>query len=77
MESGVRAIIVLMLFGGMAMILHSVYEEKLARANKHAKVEYRFLPRTLYEEQMAQTDTLGEFKSMFDRTSPWYGTRTV
>ena len=74
-DAGMRTLIVLMLFAGMAMIVHSVYEEKLARARKQVKVEYRFLPRTLYEEQMAQTDTLGNFKTMFDRASPWYGTK--
>ena len=77
MDTGWRAIIVLLLFSGMAIIVHSVYEEKLARAKRATKVEYRFLPRTLYEEQMAQTDALGEFKTMFDRSSPWYGTKTV
>jgi hypothetical protein len=72
-----RALIMLILFAGMAMVIHSVYEEKLKRAQKHARVEYRFLPRTLYEEQMAHTDVLGDFKGMFDRSTPWYGTRTV
>jgi hypothetical protein len=75
-SSSVRALIVLMLFAGMAIIVHSVYEEKLARAKRATKVEYRFLPRTLYEEQMSQSDVLGEFKTMFDRSSPWYGTKT-
>ena len=77
MDVGARAVIVILLFAGMAMIVHSVYEEKLARAKKNVKVEYRFLPRTLYEEQMAQTDTLGDFKGMFDRSSPWYGTSSA
>lgn len=76
MDSGIRALIVLLLFAGMAIIVHSVYEEKLARAKRATKVEYRFLPRTLYDEQMAQTDVLGEFQTMFSRASPWYGTST-
>jgi hypothetical protein len=49
-----RALIVILLFVGMAMILHSIYKEKLERAEKNVRVEYRFLPRTLYEEQMSE-----------------------
>jgi hypothetical protein len=61
-----RALIMLMMFAGLAMVIHSVYEEKLQRAMKQAKVEYRFLPRTMYEDQMAHTDLLNNFRTMFD-----------
>jgi len=49
-----RFIIVLLLFVGMAMIIHSIYDEKLQRAKQEKKIEYRFLPRTLYEEQLSE-----------------------
>lgn len=49
-----RLAVVLVLFLGMAMIIHSVYEEKLQRAQRQTKIEYRFLPRTLYEEQLSE-----------------------
>ena len=39
------------MFVGLAMVMHSIYEEKLRRAKRHARVEYRFIPRTLYDEQ--------------------------
>jgi hypothetical protein len=60
-----HALIILMLFAGLAIIMHSVYEEKLSRMQQRVKVEYRFLPRSLYEEQMAHSDVSGKFKSMF------------
>lgn len=64
-----RALILLMLFGGVALVIHSVYEEKLERARREVRVEYRFLPRTLYEEQMAQSAELlgpeGKMNAMF------------
>ena len=68
-----KALVILFLFSGMAIVLHSIYEEKLKRAEKQVKVEYRFMPRTLYEEQMANTDVIGQFKGMWDKSSPWYG----
>ena len=60
-----HALIILMLFAGLAIVLHSVYEEKLSRLEQRVKVEYRFLPRSLYEEQMAYSDVSGKFKGMF------------
>lgn len=62
----VRSLVTVMLFAGLGIIMHSVYEERLQRAQKQVRVEYRFLPRTLYEEQMSQESPLTKFKSMFD-----------
>lgn len=71
-----QSFVVLLLFVGMALVMHGIYEEKLKAAERNVRVEYRFLPRTLYEEQMAQTDLAGRFQGMFDQASPWYD-RTV
>ena len=67
-----RVLITLLLFVGIALIIHSVYEEKFQRIQKQVRVEYRFLPRTLYEEQMEQTGSLGKFNKMFKAESPWH-----
>jgi hypothetical protein len=67
-----NSIVVLLLFAGMALVMHGVYEEKLQHALSASRVEYRFLPRTLYEEQMAQTDLVGKMGNMFEKESPWY-----
>lgn len=69
-----KALVILLLFTGMVIVLHSIYDEKLKRAQKQVKVEYRFLPRTLYEEQLSNTDVVGQFQSMFSKSTPWYGT---
>lgn len=69
-----HAILVLMLFGAYALIVHGIYEEKLRTAAKQDRVEYRFLPRTLLDEQLGGTSNLlGDFKSMFEGpvSSPW------
>jgi hypothetical protein len=49
-----RAAIVILLIAGVAVVMHSIYQEKLERAEQNVRVEYRFLPRTLYEEQMSE-----------------------
>ena len=66
-----NAAVVLLLFVGLALVMHGIYEEKVRALEQHVRVEYRFIPRTVYEEQMATSDLAGRFKSMFARTEPW------
>ena len=67
-----KIVIMLLLFAGMAIVIHSIYEEKIQRIQKNAKVEYRFLPRTLYDEQIDQGATLSDDnQKMFSRRTPW------
>lgn len=70
-------LVAILLFTGLVMVIHSVYEEKYKRLKREVRVEYRFIPRTLYEEQMAQTDVSGIFKTMFNDAAPWYGESKV
>lgn len=61
-----RIVIVLILFVGMGMVIHSIYEEKLQRAQQQTRVEYRFLPRTIYEEQMSEDNKpVAKLKGVF------------
>lgn len=70
-------LVTVFLFTGLVMVIHSIYEEKYKRLKREVRVEYRFIPRTLYEEQMAQTDVSGMFKTMFNEPAPWYGEAKV
>lgn len=65
-----NAVVMLLLFAGMALVMHGVYEERVRRVEQDVRVEYRFLPRTLYEEQVADADVAGKFRGMFDRDAP-------
>ena len=68
-----NALLALLLFIGLALVMHSVYEEKYRRLKKDVRIEYRFIPRTLYEDQLMQTDVAGLYKDMFEEPSPWAG----
>jgi hypothetical protein len=61
-----RVVITLLLFLGIFLVTHSVYEAKYRELQSEQKVEYRFVPRTYYEEQLgpAQTDDSG-WSTMF------------
>ena len=68
--------VILLLFAGMALVMHGIYEEKRRLLEQNVRVEYRFIPRTLCDEQLAQTNLVGMFKGMFDRSSPWFDRQT-
>lgn len=70
-------LVALMLFAGMALVIHSVYEERYKRLEQEVRIEYRFIPRTLYDEQVTDQDLTGHFRGMFERGTPWYGEATT
>lgn len=68
-----KSLIVLLFFVGMFMITSGIYEQKLKTAETNTKIEYRFVPRTYYEEQMApSSDLMGKMGDAFDHVSPWF-----
>ena len=66
-----QAVVILLLFVGTVMVMHGIYEQQLATVKKQVRVEYRFVPRTYYEEQLGTVDLQGTFKNMFDKSAPW------
>jgi hypothetical protein len=68
-----KSFIVLLLFCGMFMIVHGVYEQRLEQATAIQKVEYKFVPRTYYDEQLSMESTFGsKLNGIFDNASPWF-----
>jgi hypothetical protein len=68
----IKPFIVLCLFVGMFMIVHGVYEQKLKNMEQLVRTEYRFVPRTLYDEVMSNNDVTSIHKNFFDSPDPWY-----
>jgi len=52
---------------GVFLIIQSIYEQKYQALKKNVRVEYRFIPRTYYEEQLANVPVTSMFKNMFDK----------
>lgn len=72
-----KSLIVLLFFLASLAIIIGIYEQKLEIAEQNKKIEYRFVPRTFYEEQMGNGgDVSDKFGTMFETESPWYD-RTV
>ena len=68
-----KAIILFIFFLGIMMLIHGIYEQKYMSLKENVRVEYRFIPRTYYEEQLAENPLVASnFKNMFQKESPWF-----
>lgn len=68
-----QAIAFLILFAGIFLVVDGVYQERLRSAGETTRVEYRFIPRTFYEEQLSDDTVTAKMKGMFEGESPWQG----
>ena len=48
-----KSLIIFILFVGMFMIVSGVYEQRIEEEKQKREIEYKFIPRTMYEEQLA------------------------
>jgi hypothetical protein len=65
-----NAIAIFLLFVGTVLLLQGYYD------NTHTcpppKVEIKYIPLTLYEEQLSPEQSVSnQFRSMFEATNPW------
>jgi hypothetical protein len=69
-----RSIALLFLIIGIVLVSLG-YQKELIAANKHAKtiIEYRFIPRNLYDEQFNSQDMLeSTYADMFEKQDVFY-----
>jgi hypothetical protein len=66
------SVILFLFFLGIFIIIHNIYEQKFQSLKKNVRVEYRFIPRTYYEEQISNSNISGLYKNMFNKESPWF-----
>lgn len=67
-----KSIIFFLFIVGVFLVMHGIYQQKFQALQENRRIEYRFLPRTYYEEQINDTDIASKFKTMFDKESPWF-----
>ena len=64
-----KSLLLLLFFIGIVMIIVG-YIRNFQKCDE-PKIEYRYVPRTFFEEQIAPTDLKKSFSSMFDDPSAW------
>lgn len=67
-----KALITLLFFIGMFMVVAGVYEQRFKTVNNLVRTQYKFVPRTLYDEAYGGTTDLNAvFKANFASVDPW------
>jgi hypothetical protein len=67
-----KSVIFFLFFVGLILIIHGIYDQKYNELKNNMRVEYRFIPRTYYDEQLSKSTVSSNFKNMFNRESPWF-----
>jgi hypothetical protein len=66
-----KTLFVVILFFGILVFMHGYYEQRVQSAKTHKKIEYRFIPRTYYDDQFFGEKPSALFKDNFQKESPW------
>ena len=61
-----KLLILLTLFFGIILVIHGIYEEKIKTFKNKTKIEYRFIPRSYYDEQIFSNEFSSKFSNLFD-----------
>jgi hypothetical protein len=73
------SVLFLFLFIGIVMIIDGIYIDEIKKLKKDVKIEYRFIPRSTYEDSLMDSNNKQQvYSSLFDakhdlRTAGRYG----
>lgn len=67
-----KSYVILLVFVGSFLIMHGIYEQRINNVKKLVRTEYRFVPRTLYDEVLSGNDVSSIYKNFFDSPDPWF-----
>jgi hypothetical protein len=71
-----KSIAVFVLFLGMFLVVQGYYQQKLQVQQKTTKENVKFIPRTLYDEQLSDEPKVSQqFRGMFDDITVWPSAR--
>jgi|TARA_B110000211_G_C13998777_1_gene517447 hypothetical protein len=61
-----KLFILIILFIGIILVIQGIYDEKIQDLQQKTKVEYRFIPRSYYDEQIFSNQFSSKFSNIFD-----------
>jgi len=70
-----KSIIILLCMVGVIMI--AVGYTRQYTVCPRPRIEYRYIPRTFYDEQLSSPNILKQFSSMFEDENPWIMDRNI
>jgi hypothetical protein len=69
-----KSIVLLLFVIGIMFVTIAYHKELLKNAKTQTIIEYRYLPRSFYEEQLQPSDVHHTFHDMFDKESVFFQT---
>ncbi len=57
-------IAMVIMFAGILLVVHGIYEQMYKELKEQRQIQYRFIPRSTYDEQMT-TSVSALYKNMF------------
>jgi len=70
-----KSVVLLLFFTGLMFIILG-YQKQL-NILPNPKIEYRYIPRTFYDEQLSSGNVLKQFSSLFENENPWIKDRNI
>ena len=71
-----KLLILIILFIGIILVIQGVNDENIETLKKEKKIEYRFIPRSYYDEQIFTNQFSSKFSTLFDEDqSEWSANR--
>tara|TARA_B100000242_G_C42933318_1_gene432851 strand:- start:159 stop:425 length:267 start_codon:yes stop_codon:yes gene_type:complete len=71
-----KLLILIILFIGIILVIQGVNDENIETLKKEKKIEYRFIPRSYYDEQIFSNQFSSKFSTLFDEDqSEWSANR--
>lgn len=64
-----KLLILLVFFFGIILVVHGIYQEKFQKIKDNKKIEYRFVPRSYYDEQIFSSQFSSKFSNIFDESN--------
>ncbi|QOI90153.1 hypothetical protein QKU58_gp015 [Pyramimonas orientalis virus] len=59
------SILFLFLFIGIVMIVDGIYKEEIVKLKNEKKIEYKFIPRTMYDDMLFYKHTTPQYENIF------------
>ena len=67
-----KSIVLLFFVIGIMMVTVGYHQELLKNMKTKTIIEYRYIPRSFYEEQLQPSDTHRTFADMFEKSSVFF-----
>lgn len=60
-----KSVIFLFLFIGIIMVIDGIYKDEIQKLRKKKQIEYRYVPRDMYEDMLYSQHTTPKYENIF------------